>query len=411
MSVYSHSKLGAFEGCPYKFKLRYVDRISRRTQGIEAFMGSCVHEALEELYRAVGFAKVPLLDEVCRVYESVWDRDWNDEVKIVREGLEAGDYRRKGRRCVEDYYRRYTPFDQGKTLGLEERILIDLAGGRYQLQGYIDRLAQVSDGHYEIHDYKSSNSLPAQAEADADRQLALYQIGIQRRWNDVDKVDLVWHYVVFDKEIRSTRTPEQLEQLESEVVAEIEKVEAAVRAGRFPTNESRLCDWCEYPDLCPARRHLHVVAALPVNEYMDEPGVALVDKFAELEAERQRVKASLEEVEGELDALKEAVSAHAAREGLEMLFGTDHRLKVKISKRRNFPRKGAPGRDELDSLLKEAGTWIDVSDLSTSKLSKLLDSGALDRHLVELIEEYQAVEEKLSVTLAKLREEEKVILD
>ena len=35
---------------------------------------------------------------------------------------------------------------------------------------------------------------------DEDRQLALYQIGIQKMWNDVNRVELVWHYVAFDKE-------------------------------------------------------------------------------------------------------------------------------------------------------------------------------------------------------------------
>jgi putative RecB family exonuclease len=48
---------------------------------------------------------------------------------------------------------------------------------------------------------------------DEDRQLALYQIGIQNSWNGVDQVELVWHYVAFDKEIRSKRTEEELDAL------------------------------------------------------------------------------------------------------------------------------------------------------------------------------------------------------
>ncbi len=70
--------------------------------------------------------------------------------------------------------------------------------GEYLLRGYIDRLDRVKDRTYEIHE--TSKSLPEQSMMDEDRQLALYQIGIQKMWNDVNRVELVWHYVAFDKE-------------------------------------------------------------------------------------------------------------------------------------------------------------------------------------------------------------------
>ena len=44
----------------------------------------------------------------------------------------------------------------------------------------------------------------------------------------------------------------------------------------FPPKESQLCECCEYPDLCPRRKHFFKVEALPVNEYLSEPGVVLV---------------------------------------------------------------------------------------------------------------------------------------
>ena len=55
---------------------------------------------------------------------------------------------------ITDYYNRYNPFNQGKTISLEDRILINLdEDGDYKLQGYIDRLSEAKDGFYEIHDY------------------------------------------------------------------------------------------------------------------------------------------------------------------------------------------------------------------------------------------------------------------
>jgi len=49
-------------------------------------------------------------------------------------------------------------------------------------------------------------------------------IGIQNVWNDVKKVNLIWHYVVFDKEMISTRTKEQLDKLREDTIEIISRI-------------------------------------------------------------------------------------------------------------------------------------------------------------------------------------------
>ena len=52
MTLYSHSRLTTFENCPYKYKLKYIDRVETEDfETVEAFLGSRVHDALEKLYR------------------------------------------------------------------------------------------------------------------------------------------------------------------------------------------------------------------------------------------------------------------------------------------------------------------------------------------------------------------------
>ena len=46
--------MATFEDCPKRFEYRYVLKIPSETDGIEAFVGSRVHEVLEKLYIAVG---------------------------------------------------------------------------------------------------------------------------------------------------------------------------------------------------------------------------------------------------------------------------------------------------------------------------------------------------------------------
>src|SRR5665213_3429397 len=118
-SVYSHSRLESFKQCPRKYKFRYLDRLKSETEGIEAFMGKRVHEALEQLYKELKFTKQMTVDEVLSFYERAWETHWHAQVQIVREELNPGHYFELGRRCITDYYNRYAPFTQGRTLGLE----------------------------------------------------------------------------------------------------------------------------------------------------------------------------------------------------------------------------------------------------------------------------------------------------
>ena len=280
MTIYSHSRLETFKNCPLKYKFNYINKITREEEGIEAFLGSRFHQVMEKIYKDLPFRKYSL-NELLDFYEDDWDKNYHDKIVIADNEREAKDYKEIGKKFIEDYYKWYYPFNQGKVLGIERQVFINLDdNGEYKLRGYIDRIDQAKDGIYEIHDYKTSKSLPEQSKMDEDRQLALYQIGIQSMWNDVFNVELVWHYVAFDKEIRSKRTEEELDELKKDTIDLIKKIEAT---REFLPNKSTLCGWCYYKDICPLYKHEYMVGNLPVNKYLKDSGVKLVNKFAQLE--------------------------------------------------------------------------------------------------------------------------------
>ena len=251
MPEYSISQLDSFEECPRQYKFVYVDRIRRYEEGVEAFLGQRFHDAMEWLYGERAVRLVPL-EELLEHYEGDWAATWHAEVKIRKEGRTPDDYRQMGRRFIEDYYRRHAPFEEGRVVGLERFIRFPLDGsGRYRCKGIIDRLIVAPDGAYEVHDYKTGSKLPEQAELDEDRQLGLYQVGVQTLWPDAKAVRLVWHLVAFDVEMRSARTPEALGKLRAELAALIDRVEAETE---YAPRESVLCGWCAYQDLCPAKK-------------------------------------------------------------------------------------------------------------------------------------------------------------
>ena len=248
---YSHSRLSSYENCPKQFHFRYVEKVKTEWEGIEAYLGKRVHEILERLYHHVArYLRPPSLGQVQRRFQQDWQTAWHDHVRIVRDDRDKSFYVRQGERCLENYYRSHYPFDQGETVALEHQVELALdPEGRYQMRGIIDRVVRTGDGRYEIHDYKTGATLPSPAQIERDRQLALYQIGIQQMRPDAKEVELVWHYLAFNKTLRSQRSPAQLADLREATIGRIQEIEAAQE---FPARPSALCRWCEFNERCPA---------------------------------------------------------------------------------------------------------------------------------------------------------------
>ena len=400
MTIYSHSRLSAFETCPLQYRLRYVDKIKiDESETIEAFMGSRVHETLEKLYKDLRLSKSDTPEELLSFYDDVWLKNYSEDIKVVKKGYISQNYKDTGAKCIREYYARYQPFNDGKTLGLEQMIAIDIEG--YKLRGFIDRLSSSRDGAYEIHDYKTSQYLPQQSHFDSDRQLALYQIGVQEMFGDVNEVDLVWHYLVFDREIKSKRQPHDLLELKSGIVKLIETIELAEEENDFEAEESGLCDWCDYQSLCPKRMHLVRTGQMPLNKYLEDPGVKLVNRYVEKSMEKKKL---VDNIDAELELLKEAIVAYAKREGVEIIRGNDKKLLVKVEEKPHFPSKEEKERETLDAIIKEAGKWEEVSDLNVHALSKSLIGWSPE--LIGKIREFRKMEESCRIYISNLKERE-----
>jgi len=403
MPIYSHSRLGCFETCPLKYKLSYIDKIDRDEQGIEAFLGSRFHEAMEKLYKDLKF-KTYSQKELLSYYETQWDKEYSEAVIVTKKDRTPEDYKNIGRKCIEDYYKRYYPFNQGRVLGLERGILIDLKGDdKYKLRGVIDRIVQAEDDTYEIHDYKTSGHLPEQKHLDEDRQLAFYQIGIQNIWNDVNKTRLIWHYVVFDKEMSSVRTSKQLDEVKSNIISLIDQIEATKD---FLPTESSLCEWCAYPDLCPKRKHLYKVENLPVNEYLNDDGVKLVNTFTKLTAKKREHKGEIDKIDEEIDKVKDAAIKYAEKEGVDVIRGSDNKLKVSEKQKISCPPKGSEERKELEMVLKESDKWDEVSDIDVRAVEKAINEERWDKRIIDKIKSFLKIETRKSVSLSKLQNKE-----
>lgn len=398
MPTYSHSRIETYQNCPRQYKLHYIDKVEiEETESIEAFLGARVHESLERLYKDVRMTKVPKLEEIIEDFDRAWDENWHDGIMIVRKQYGAENYKEIGRNCLTRYYQRYYPFNDAITVATEYRVAFPIDDqGRYWIQGVIDRLAIRKDGTYEIHDYKTSGTLPSQQRVDQDRQLALYQIGVKQYWPDVEQIELIWHYLFFDVEMRSKRTPDDLARVKADVIDLINRIESDTE---FRPSEGPLCDWCPYPEFCPAKKHEVLTSKLPVNEYLNEAGVVLVNRYAEIQR-------SISEYSQELEKVKEALIEYARKNQVEVIKGSDHKAIVRFYHSLSFPRKDEPGRAELDKLVRALGIWDKVSNLDTISLAKMIENKALPEQIASQIASHGRYEEKPWLRVQMLRSDE-----
>jgi len=350
--MYSHSRLSTFEQCKLKFKFKYIDKVKVDIKDtIETFLGSRVHETLEKLYKDLNFEKKNTKEELLLYLETIWKEKWHDEILIVRDEYKPENYFEMAKRFVSDYYDKYQPFDQAKVIGTEIYIKIKLdSEGKYQLQGYIDRLDSKGD-YFEVHDYKTSNTLPLQEYLDKDRQLALYSIAIREQYNAKD-VRLVWHYLNFNKEVESKRTPDELEKLKQDIITLIKEIESCTD---FSPTTSALCDWCEFKKICPEFKHLY--------KEDDVEGTAAVDEYASLKEEESKIQKKLEE-------LKEKILLKAEQENVSALFGTNKKVKIWSKDFEKFPATADPSFEEFNNTIKMLGLWDEFSRIDSFKLER-----------------------------------------
>jgi len=390
MPTYSHSRLSSFEKCKLQYKYRYIDRIRRDVQGIEAFMGNRVHEALEKLYRDLQMERTPELDELTALYYRNWEGQYSEKIRIVKTEYTADHYRKVGERCITDFYRTYHPFSDGVTLGLEEKVGIPLdPAGKYRMEGYVDRIVRVAPSVFEVHDYKTGGTLPSAEDLKTDRQLPLYQLGVQAKFPDARDVRLVWHYLAFNQELRSARSPDALEGLKTRTVELIQRVETT---REFPPTESALCRWCDYLDICPLWKHRVRISPLPENEFMNEPGVQLVDRLADLEARKA-------EQEKDLGKLRAAILALMEKEKTTVLAGTKHEARLIQEETLRFPEPTETGWKGLEMVLKEMGIMERFASFDSAALARALQDPETDRYLKSALEKFATREKSRRLRL------------
>ena len=396
MPIYSHSRLATYETCPHQFKMRYIEKPDvEKIKGIEAFVGSRVHDVLEKLYSELILSKLNSLEGLLQFYESIWRKNWNETIRISSKEFTKENYLETGKRAIEDYYKRYHPFNQNRPLATEFRYIFKL-GNEYTFESIVDRLDITEEGIYEIHDYKTGKRLITEDQIQKDRQLALYHIGIKQKFSDAERVRLVWHYLTFDREFSLEKNEAELREIEADAIQIISRIESDTE---YKPKEGPLCGYCDYPVVCPAQKHIAKVEKLDVEEFLDDDGVSLANQYIELKARASELKPAIE-------AIREKIIAYANREGLTGIRGSDHILKINLRDALKWPSKNDTELYMLEDIIRKSGKWDEVSKLDKNKLEKIILESMWDKELVRMIRKYSEDSKSTRINISGIKEDD-----
>lgn len=240
----SYSRVGCYSNCPFQYKLRYLDRLKTlpdQEPDNALYLGTAIHLAFE-----TGSVE-KAIENYRSNYYVLTDLHINEEIKLE--------------------------YLIPKVLAFLPEAECEVEISTDNFIGFIDRLEHLyrdENGidHYAIWDYKYCNP------KSTDRYLSSGQLHLYKYYYELTHPNTVvdeLKYVFIPKILIRQKKTETLQQFRQRLIETLEVTEPTVvsvgynndiisnfdmccqhlkTVAKFPKNETRLCDWCEFKDYC-----------------------------------------------------------------------------------------------------------------------------------------------------------------
>lgn len=243
----SPSRAADFKTCPLLFRLRSIDRLPQ-APSLAAARGTLVHAVLETLFdlpaaeRTLPAATDLLTPAYARLleHEPGVDALFGDRPEFDAWLASAAD-------LLGNYFRLEDP--SAVEPAWRERF-VEVGVGDVRLRGVLDRLDVGPGGEVRVVDYKTGGAPGESCEGTALFQLKFYALLFWRTRGVVPQLRLVY----LRDAVTLTYTPDagELDRFERTVLALWAAIRRALPTGDFPPSPSRVCEWCDFRELCPA---------------------------------------------------------------------------------------------------------------------------------------------------------------
>ena len=251
---FSYSRINTFQNCKELYRINYIDKIRKKNENIEAYLGSCVHKVIEDIYTE----KIDSinLDDIIYMYDKIWKDRWHDNIYLIDRSRKLSQYYNLGIECLRNFYKKNIqskPDFLNNVIHSELDLRFSIDGINFR--GIIDRLDFNSiTNEYTVNDYKTSKRIISSKKAKKDLQLGLYVIAVQHKFKTKDPINLKWHFLRYGIDVFVNSNTIELESIKKNLVNKANKIlELSKESDNFNPNETMLCNWCHYWEECTAK--------------------------------------------------------------------------------------------------------------------------------------------------------------
>ncbi len=338
----SYSALNTYQICPLKYKFQYIDKI-KTPKSKEAVFGTLIHSTLNFVHKPGILA--PTMEQALDYFSKNWNSD------VFKKEVEERAAFSQGVEMIRRYYKD-NDISKINIVALESPFQIKL--GDHIASGIIDRIDRTDDG-YEIIDYKTSKKMPTQERIDNDLQLTIYLKAFLDRYPEekkrLDKIKVSLYFVKHGAKLTSTRTIEQLEQVEDAFLEAIEKIEQ----NKFEATLNPLCDWCDFQEQCPMQKH----------KFKEKRKID-TDEVNQAIREYIQAKDDAKSIRTKIVALQKKVSDYMDQEEVERVFSDEGVIARTLRQTYKYDST------KLQEILEPLEKWNDVNKINLVQLKSVL---------------------------------------
>lgn len=353
----SYSRFSAYQTCPQRYRLQYVDRVPVPTPP-EMHFGAAVHEALKALHEP-GRLQPPSLEELVETFVRAWQAR---EAEVPEDQRQA--YFESGVDMLRRHHAAHGQPEEGRYTAATEQFFAVPFEGNHTLVGVIDRVDVVGGRRLEIIDYKTGRRMPAPRDMEKNAQLAIYRLAGEHLYPGREVSTKLW-YLFHDYQMEL----EQSVQFLADMREEIREAILGIEVEDFEPTPGGHCDWCAYRAHCPLFRAPRVpedLSALDIG--------ALLKEYVELAGAESRAKARREELRG-------VIGEYLDRCQTETVEGGGY-----VAARRKSLRVTGWDQRRLREVLDPLGLWERVTQVSSAAVRELLGWPELSREQRRAIE-------------------------
>jgi putative RecB family exonuclease len=256
----SPSRASDFMTCPLLYRFRVIDRLPERPSAV-ATRGTMVHAVLEGLFDLPPSERT--LDRAAHLLQPAWERLLEAEPELgglFEEPPPAEDSAAADTGAFSgwmasavDLLRCYFTLEDPRRLEPADReVYVEtVLDSGLALRGYVDRIDVSPSGDVRVVDYKTGRAPAENFEARALFQMRFYALVVWRLRGVVPRM-LQLLYLGSGEVLRYEPDEADLLATERKLLALWAAISRAMKTGDWRPSPSRVCDWCDHRERCPA---------------------------------------------------------------------------------------------------------------------------------------------------------------